>query len=127
MTGKQDDILRIDSEPADGAEIVRLTGVIDAHTYEEVQEHLEQVISGGVARIVIDFHGVRYISSSGIGVFIGALARARQNGGDLLLLNVTATVRETFSVLGLLPMFFVAPNKQAALAYFDRRGGFVRK
>jgi anti-sigma B factor antagonist len=118
------DELRIDAEQIEKSAItvVRIAGAIDAHTYEQIEEYFDTILSNGTMRLILDLSSVRYMSSAGIGVFVGALARTRQAGGDLLLLNMTPTVHETLEVLGLAPMFFVAPDKATAVAYFERQG-----
>lgn len=116
------DILRIDCDVVKaGVMFINITGSIDAHTYEEIEEYLDDKFSSGASRIVFDLGQVRYMSSAGIGVFVGALARARQAGGDLLLMNLCDTVKGTLEVLGLMQMFFVAPDRNTAVAYFERQ------
>jgi len=122
------DVLRIDSDVIEKAAVtvVKITGAIDAHSYEEIEEYLDNVFSSGAARLVFDLGGVRYMSSAGIGVFVGALAKARQASGDLLLMNLCDTVRGTLELLGLMPMFFVAPDRNTAIAYFERQANGKR-
>lgn len=120
---KNCDVLRMDSDRFEPANVtfVKIAGAIDAHTYEQIEEYLDGTLSGGASRIVLDLGGVTYMSSAGIGVFVGALARTRQSDGDLLLMNIQQTVQEALDVLGLLPMFFVAPDRQMAIKYFERK------
>ena len=123
------DVLRIDAEQLEksGVTIIRIAGAIDAHTYEQIEEYFDNILSNGSVRLILDLSSVRYMSSAGIGVFVGGLARSRQAGGDLLLLNMTPTVHETLDLLGLAPMFFVAPDKATAVAYFERQGLAVKR
>lgn len=116
------DTLKIDEDLSaqENLAILRLTGAVDAHTFDQLEECVENLFAKGVQRLIIDMRNVKYASSAGIGVFIGALAKARQHQGDLLLMNLTPDVKEVFDVLGLTQMFFVAPDKAVALAYFER-------
>jgi len=116
------DTLKIDQDLAsqDGAVVLRLCGTVDAHTFDQLEECLEDLFAKSVFRLIVDMRAVSYASSAGIGVFIGALAKARQQRGDLLLMNLSQDVRAVFEVLGLTSMFFVAPDKAVALAYFER-------
>ena len=125
----KEDTVRIDVENVAKvqARLVRLTGVVDAHTYPEIEEFFENTFGDDVYRLIVDLAAVTYMSSAGIGVFIGALARARQQGGDLLLVNISPTVAAALDVLGLRPMFVTAPDKAAALSFFERRGAYVKK
>jgi anti-sigma B factor antagonist len=103
-----------------GLATVRMAGSLDAHSYEVAEEQFDDLISSGNSRIVVDVGGLDYISSAGIGVLIGALARTRKDQGNLLLVNATKTVREILAVLGLDSMFFIAPDRVTALAFLNR-------
>jgi len=118
------DTLKIESDLStqEGVAMLRLTGVLDAHTFDQLEENFEDLFAKGVLRLIVDMRGVTYASSAGIGVFIGALAKARQQHGDLLLMNLNPDVREVFELLGLLNMFFIAPDRSTAIAYFIRTG-----
>ena len=53
-------------------------------------------------------------------MFIGALAKARQEKGDLVLMNISPEVLEVFDILGLTPMFFIAPDIDAAAVHLEK-------
>lgn len=44
---------------------------------------------------------IDYISSSGVGIFIGFQGKLREIGGHLTITRVTRTVREVFQILGM--------------------------
>jgi anti-sigma B factor antagonist len=104
-----------------GMAMVRLVGSLDAHTYERAEEQIDDLIAGGHCRVAVDASGLQYVSSAGIGVFIGALARTRKENGNLILVNASKALIEVLAVLGVDSMFFNAPDRVTALAFLGRR------
>lgn len=96
--------------------LISVSGYLDAHTFEELEESITGLFKTRVYKIVVDLSGVEYISSAGAGVFIGALSTAQENSGNIVLLNPTANVREVFDLLGLTQIFSVVENQEQAVA-----------
>ncbi len=96
--------------------VLALTGFLDAHTFEKLDESINELFDQNVFRLVADLSGVEYISSAGAGVFIGSLATAQESGGDIVLVNPTPNVKEVFDLLGLSQIFKIMDDREAALA-----------
>lgn len=113
------DEFKIEQEVLDGGVVaVRLSGYLDAHTFERLEETIAGLFSKGSYRLVVDLERVQYISSAGAGVFIGALSEAQEHKGNIVLMNPTANVREVFDLLGLTQIFRVVDGQPEALAAF---------
>jgi anti-anti-sigma factor len=122
MQTRTHDAFSIDCDTSvPGMAMLRFKGSLDAHTYELAEEEFERLFEMGSWRIAVDASALDYISSAGIGVLIGALARVRSENGNLLLVNATQAVRDVLSVLGLEAMFFNAPDRITALAFLNRQ------
>ena len=104
--------------PDKGVVMVRLSGYLDAHTFERLEETITDLFMKGHYKIVVDLAQVEYISSAGAGVFIGALSEAHEHKGNIVLMNPTPNVREVFDLLGLTQIFQVVDDQPAALAAF---------
>jgi len=98
--------------------LIGVTGFLDAHTFEELEEAIAQLFSHGQYKIIVDLSGVDYISSAGAGVFIGALSESQENGGNIVLMNPTANVREVFDLLGLSQIFSIVGDVGKAKEQF---------
>lgn len=100
--------------------IVQLTlsGFLDAHTFEQLDEVIQGIFAKNIYNVVADLQGVEYISSAGAGVFIGSLAAAQENDGNIVLMNPTESVREVFDLLGLSQIFTIVNDLPAAKAAF---------
>jgi anti-sigma B factor antagonist len=97
---------------------IKVSGFLDAHTFEQLEEAINNQFSQARYRIIVDLTNVDYISSAGAGVFIAALSEAEENGGKIILLNPTKGVLDVFDLLGLTQIFDVVDNREEAMAAF---------
>jgi anti-anti-sigma factor len=61
---------------------------------------LDRIVNGGAKTLVLDFDGLEYISSAGIGVLLGIRETLSQTGGRLQIVNMPSHIRRIFDVLG---------------------------
>ena len=99
-------------------ELIKVSGFLDAHTFEQLEETVNGLFSAGTYKIVVDLTNVDYISSAGAGVFIAALSESEENGGKIVLLNPTKGVLDVFDLLGLTQIFSVVTSRQDAIDSF---------
>lgn len=86
--------------------IIHAAAEIDAATSPLLREHIRDEIAANPGTIVVvDMGAVEFIDSTGLGVLVGALKRARLEGGDLALVNVQPLVMRIFTVTGLNKVF----------------------
>jgi anti-sigma B factor antagonist len=102
----------------DAVVVVRVSGYLDAHTFEQLEETISDLFNKGSHRLLVDLSKVDYISSAGAGVFIGALSEAQEHNGNIVLMKPTPNVREVFDLLGLTQIFQVVDDQEAALKLF---------
>lgn len=80
--------------------ILSITGYLDAHTAPEFENALNKLLEEKRYKIVIAMEGLQYISSAGLGVFMGFIEDVRQNEGDIKLTEVSPRVFKVFDLLG---------------------------
>ena len=119
LRGRRGLVVQHDPIPEKGAVRLSVEGELDHHTFETLNTAIREVLDSGCFRLVLDLSQVRYVSSSGIGVLIGALAEVRDNHGDLVLLRPHPAVLEVLKTLGLAGEIAIADNLEAALAVFS--------
>lgn len=101
--------------------IVHVAGWLDAHTFEYMEQTIQQLFKDGKVRIAVNLADVEYISSAGAGVFISTLSASRANGGNIVLMNLTEAVQEVFDMLGLSQVFKFADTPEQAIKLLDNR------
>lgn len=98
--------------------LIRVSGFLDAHTFEALEEEINGLFAENVYRLAVDLSGVDYISSAGAGVFIGAHTEAQENDGGIVLVKPTPNVMDVFDLLGLTQIFPIVQSEKEALAAF---------
>ena len=91
-------------ETADSA-LVRTTGSINSSTAPALDDQFDELIAQGKHTIVVDLADTDFISSSGIGVLLGRVASLRDNGGDLIMMNVPRLIADIFDILNIRSYF----------------------
>ncbi|MBC9785007.1 STAS domain-containing protein [Heliobacterium chlorum] len=84
---------------------VTLTGSILVTEAAELRERLLQHANHHGVHFLIDMQGVNFIDSSGLGVLVTVLKRARQGGGDVVIKGIHGVVKEVFELTRLNRVF----------------------
>jgi anti-sigma B factor antagonist len=85
---------------------VALAGEIDVSTVAEVKEKLTGAIEANPgATVHVDLTKVEFLDSTALGVLVGALRRARTNGGEIVLAGARPNVAKVFQITGLDKVF----------------------
>ncbi|MHC4842138.1 MAG: STAS domain-containing protein [Planctomycetota bacterium] len=100
--------------------LISVSGWLDAHTFETMEQTVNNLFEEGKVRLAVDLADVEYISSAGAGVFIGSLTASHERGGDIVLMNPTEPVKEVFDMLGLSQVFKFASSKEESLTLLKK-------
>ena len=105
--------------------IIRLEGAVDAHTAPQFEEAVQSVIDAGQNKIIVDCEKLSYISSAGLGVFMGFIEEVRDAGGDIKICALTDKVKQPFEILGFESLYDFCPDVASAKKQFDEpvKGG----
>ncbi len=99
----------------DIVDLVKLSGNLDAHTFESFEEVIDKLLGEGRYRIIVDMAGVDYVSSAGVGIFIAAANEVEENEGLMVILGLSPSVLDVFDLLGLTETFEIASGREEAL------------
>jgi len=114
-----EEAMDINTQRRSQVEIIQLRGPLRlGPAVNEFRQALDESLSNGDTRIVLDLAEVPMIDSSGIGVLMKSLASARQRGGNIKLVNPSKFAVQTLRMVGLLNLFEVFPDADAAVASF---------
>jgi anti-sigma B factor antagonist len=94
--------------------IVHVAGEVDVYTSPSLKSALVAAVADGCRVVVVDLDKVGFIDSSGLGVLVGALRRAREAQGDLRIVSARETVVKIFRITGLDRVFPVFPTLDEA-------------
>jgi len=99
---------------------IRLEGFLDADTVLRLRKILLDLIKEERYRLIIDLEKLEYISSAGVGVFIGVIKRLRENSGDIIFLHPLPPVYRVLNILGLTKIFKILDRDEEAVAEFKK-------
>lgn len=110
--------VQIDDLTGDAADwsVARISGEIDIATAPRLRERLIALVTSGRKHVVLDLGGVAFLDSTGLGVIVGVLKRARTLGGDLRLVCPNPAVRKVFEITALDRTMPLADTVEHALA-----------
>lgn len=97
------------------ANVVRVTGRVDASVAPKFEEALKQQVEGGHAYLILEMDGTDYISSAGVRALISAQKALKSKGGGVLLAQPSGRVKEVLDIAGLDALFQVYADTEAAL------------
>jgi anti-sigma B factor antagonist len=79
-------------------------------------EAYQQASNGGKRSVVLNFTGLGYMNSGGIGLLVTMLIRAQRNGKKLLAYGLSDHYRQIFSLTRLDEAIGIHPDETAAVA-----------
>jgi anti-sigma B factor antagonist len=115
-------VKRVDS---DSFSTLQISGFLDAHTAPMLEKELQALIDEGQYNILIDFSDLSYISSAGLGVFMGFIELVRSHEGDIKMCRMNPKIYRVFDLLGFPTLYDIVDDQDTAVAKFNdgsRRG-----
>lgn len=83
-----------------------------------LRQILEENLSGGDTRFVLNLAEVSMIDSTGIGLLVRFLASTKQRGGNIKLVQPSKFAVQTLRLVGVLNLFDIFDNDDAAVESF---------
>ncbi|GBD88566.1 anti-sigma-B factor antagonist [bacterium BMS3Abin03] len=104
----------------EGVSIIYLNGYLDAHTAPALEDNFTKLIDKNKFKIAVNFTGLEYISSAGLGVFMAYIEKIRDNKGDIKLTNMNEKVFNIFDLLGFPLLYEIFKTEEEAIAKFNK-------
>jgi stage II sporulation protein AA (anti-sigma F factor antagonist) len=96
--------------------IVHISGELDHHTSELVRNRVDQEINENHCQhLILNLSGLSFMDSSGLGVILGRYKRITQNGGKMVISNVSPQILRLFEMAGLLKIVKFCDDEEGAL------------
>jgi anti-sigma B factor antagonist len=99
--------------------ILYLKGFLDAHTAPDLEKAIRELMEENSFSILVNFGNLDYISSAGLGVFMGFIEEIREQQGDIRMSNMTSKVYKIFDLLGFPKLYKIFSEEDEALASYS--------
>lgn len=102
--------------PVDGTAVIEIAGDVTAACEPVLMSAYEEACAPGTRFIVLDFTGLTYMNSGGIGMLVTLLVRANRQQQKLAAVGLTDHYRQIFELTRLDEAIALHPDAAAALA-----------
>ncbi|MEW6515474.1 MAG: anti-sigma factor antagonist [candidate division FCPU426 bacterium] len=110
-------LLEFNQQPSpfiDDVLVLSVRGSIDSETAPRFEKELSALLTGGHSRVLVDMAETEYVSSAGVGVFIGMIQEFRSRpDGDIKACRVSKKILKIFESIGLDDMLDIYPDAQS--------------
>lgn len=89
-------------ETEENTVIARLSGEVDHHASRSLREDIDLAVERHhPAALILDFDGVTFMDSSGIGLVMGRYKKIKQYGGRIVIENTGSQIKKVMRLAGL--------------------------
>ena len=82
--------------------VAKVAGEIDHHTAPELKEEIDREINlRNIVNLVLDFDGVTFMDSSGIGLVMGRYRNLAKTGAELVISETSPQIYKVMKLAGL--------------------------
>ncbi|WP_202843841.1 STAS domain-containing protein [Luteimonas saliphila] len=111
--------IRIDPARRD-VQTVAVGGRLDTHTYLQLDEALAPLLEDpAILSLVLDLHGLEYISSAGVRSIFRARKALATRAGRVLVVNPQPQIQKVFDLVKAVPLQEIFSSTAEADAYLD--------
>ncbi|MCB9174988.1 MAG: STAS domain-containing protein [Flavobacteriales bacterium] len=95
--------------------IIALQGnLIGKEQVGELFNEIDFELNEGVENIIIDLEDMQYLNSTGLSIFIQILTKVRNNGGDVVVVNVPEKINKLLVITKLNSVFNIKDSVENA-------------
>ena len=82
--------------------VVKIDGEIDHHNTAKIKAEIEREMNlNNIVNLILDFDGVTFMDSSGIGMIAGRYKEINARGGKVMLIRVNSQIDKILEISGL--------------------------
>jgi anti-sigma B factor antagonist len=112
-------VFAIRLEADDGTTICRVQGDADAASASQLRETFSELTAE--TRVIIDFSGVSFIDSAGLGCLIAGARRIHDAGGEVVLCSARRAVHRLLHTVGMDRVLPIVETMHIAMCLLDGR------
>lgn len=107
-------------ETKDGVNIINMEGSLLADIQSrDILQKVTDLIQDGNAQFIMEMSELKFINSSGLGMLLTCLTKARKAGGDVILANIPEQVSNLLVITKLNSIFSTADSLEDGLQKFN--------
>jgi len=91
----------------EGLAEIKVAGEVDIYTSKQFKEKLYNVLELTGTDMKIDCEELKYIDSTGLGILVGTLKKAKLNGNNIYITGLKDNIKKLFLITGLDKLFFI--------------------
>lgn len=103
-------------QPFSGVAVIDIRGELTAGSADPLAEAYQQVANRSIRTVVLSFKDLQYMNSSGIGLIVTLLIRAKRNSQRVFAAELSDHYRQIFDVTRLVEAISVFHTETEALA-----------
>jgi anti-anti-sigma factor len=100
--------------------VVRCYGPLDSVTYKQLEDELDEIISGDIKALFLDMKGVDYISSIGIKVILLAEKNLKRKNAAFAMVNLQPQIKKVLDAVKILSIVNIFDDMEEADMYIDQ-------
>ncbi len=111
--------MEIKTEKRDNAQIILVSGMLDASNYQKFEEDISLLIQGGPDKIVFNLSNLEYMSSAGVRAFLKTNRTIKSKEGVMVFCCLKPFIKEVFEIAGLDVGFKIFADVESAVQFLD--------
>ncbi len=112
----QTNVIMTVRKPNQQASIIDIHGEINAYAENALMDAYAQASTGGARTVILNFQNLEYMNSSGIGLLVTLLIRAKRQNQHLLAYGLNEHYRQIFELTRLNEAIVIYDDETSALA-----------
>ena len=111
--------MKIEKRKKNDVLILDLQGkILIGEGIEDLRESINNAIKEKEMKLLLNFAGVPYLDSTGLGEVVRSYTSVKREGGIVKIVNLTNKVRDLLSVTKLITVFETFEDEEKAIASF---------
>ncbi len=102
-------------KPTDMASIIDIKGEVNSYAENALMDAFTKACAGGVRTVILNFNDLEYMNSSGIGLLVTMLIRAKRQNQKLLAYGLSEHYRQIFELTRLNEAISIYNTEEEAL------------
>lgn len=107
--------MNIIKETISNYSVLHIDGRVDTVNSPVLEVEMDQLNNSGESKIIINCRDLKYISSSGLRIFLNAQKKAMTSKRQLCLCNMQPAIQEIFDISGFSSIFSIYGTLEEAL------------